>query len=551
MTNQWNMPQISFNAQGEPHFDFPNAIKPPLLLHDPLAAPAHPHGNENLAPPAANAPGLQHWPHHPPAPPPAQPQPQRTFIQYQGPGLPPLRHFQVDAPPLQAVPSAVHGNDARNFAPAAYGYGGARYMPPMQQGAFDPAARPDSWVAYPMDAGHLGRASRRSQSRREREEEVSSGEESEEEKGKTKPKKRKRPTKKSEAKRGGARSRKGVGSKSGELHRRTTGASDEEISTLSEAVKHGAEPRLSAAQLKAAKQRMKAPVSEGEELEGEETDEDEDEDGGPRGLTVDEKLQAVEWLTTPEHYKNLRTSLESYCITMSQVLFEDRVSASQIARYWNSNAFKKYKAIRAQLPHTGGGDPDAARQDTDEQAASGSAERRPSDVTFTTVGKLSADSLLAFYNSTLYRLIDAVAHSDSAVERARKINSSDPILDSDTPKKRGLKTESPSKSTNTIDDLLQQAFRDMSERSKVAQSLERQRLELERRREDREEAEREDRRQIRLRQERRDARADWRSRWDRAMEMSHSTVEQLSQRGLKLIAELEEEEKTEKAAGRM
>ena len=95
---------------------------------------------------------------------------------------------------------------------------------------------------------------------------------------------------------------------------------------------------------------------------------------------------------------------------MSQVLFHDRVSASQIARYWNNNAFKKYKAIRAQLPHTGGGDPDAARQDADEPAATSatSARQRASDVTFTTVGKLSADSLLAFYNSALYPLIDAV-----------------------------------------------------------------------------------------------------------------------------------------------
>ncbi|KAM5542426.1 hypothetical protein V8D89_003885 [Ganoderma adspersum] len=523
-------------------------------------APAYPHGNENRAPPTANTPFHQ-WPHQPPAPPRAQPQRQHTFIQYHGPGLPDVQHFEVDPPPLQAVPSTVHGNGAGNFAvPAAYGYGGPRYMPSgmaaMHQGPLDPAARPpEGWVAYPMEAGHLARASQRSRSHREREEEVSSCEESEDEKAKVKAKKRKRQTvKKTEAKRGGGRgTRKGLGSKSRNLHRHTAGASDDEISSLSEAVKHAAEPRLSAAQLQAAKQKMKAPVSEGEQFEGEETDEDEDEDGGPHGLTADEKLQAVEWLTTPEHYKSLRTSLETYCITkMSQVLFHDEVSASQIARYWNNNAFKKYKAICTQLPHTGGGDLDAARQDSDEPATttSTSARQRSSDVTFTTVGKLLADSLLVFYNSALYPLIDAVAHSDSAVERARKINSSDPILDSDSPKKRGLKTESPSKNGSMIDDLFQQAFHDLSERSKVAQSLEKQCLDLECRCDEREEAEREERRQVRLQQDCRDARAEWDSRWKQAMQLSESTIDKLRARGLQLFDELDKEKEEAKAAGR-
>ena len=202
-------------------------------------------------------------------------------------------------------------------------------MAAMHQSLFDPAIRPEGWAAHPMEAGHEARASQRSRSHREREEEVSTScDESEDEKvkakgkgkAKAKAKKRKRqPVKKMEAKRGGGGggTRKGVGSKSGDMHRRTAGASDDEISSLPEAVKHAAEPRLSAAQLKAAKQKMKAPISEGEETD-EDEDEDEDEDGGPRGLTADEKLQAVEWLTTPEHYKNLHTSLETYCITVSK-----------------------------------------------------------------------------------------------------------------------------------------------------------------------------------------------------------------------------------------
>lgn len=114
MADPWNMPHLPFYAQDEPSFNFPDAIKAPLVFHDPLAAPAYPHGNENRAPPPPNAP-LHQWPHQPPAPPRAQPQHQHTFIQYHGPDHPAVPLVEVDAPPLQAVPSAVHGNGAGNF----------------------------------------------------------------------------------------------------------------------------------------------------------------------------------------------------------------------------------------------------------------------------------------------------------------------------------------------------------------------------------------------------------------------------------------------------
>ncbi len=92
-------------------------------------------------------------------------------------------------------------------------------------------------------------------------------------------------------------------------------------------------------------------------------------------------------------------------IEISQSLFKLRVSADKIRGYWNSNAFKKYKAVRKQLPHTGGGDPDAARNAG--QPAMVRPEKR-SDVTFTAVKDFSAEVLLDFYESDIYDMIDRV-----------------------------------------------------------------------------------------------------------------------------------------------
>ena len=84
----------------------------------------------------------------------------------------------------------------------------------------------------------------------------------------------------------------------------------------------------------------------------------------------------------------------------------------------------------------------------------------------------------------------------------------------------------------------------------MAQNLEKQRFELERRQEEREEAEREERRQIRLQQERRDARADWDSQWKQAMQLCESAIDQLRARGLQLLDKLDKEKEEAQATGR-
>ncbi|RDX50635.1 hypothetical protein OH76DRAFT_1402244 [Lentinus brumalis] len=231
--------------------------------------------------------------------------------------------------------------------------------------------------------------------------------------------------------------RNGKGSRSGPVNRRSGGTSDAEVEKLSDAMKRDAEPRLSKAQMK----KLQDLVDENSEGSGSDGDEDgegqqsdpegEDADVGEFddskwGLDAREKEVAVEYLAAPERYASIRTKLGEYCITMSQVLFRGRATAEQIRNFWNNNAFKKYKAIRAQLTHTGGGDPDAARIDSDKSKSHERPGKR-SDVTFTPTRVFSAAVLLSFYESKMYDTIDAVAWSDSAVERTSRYNSSDPV----------------------------------------------------------------------------------------------------------------------------
>ena len=95
-------------------------------------------------------------------------------------------------------------------------------------------------------------------------------------------------------------------------------------------------------------------------------------------------------------------------VQIAQRLFKDRVQAGQIRNYWNNNAFAKYKAIRPQVSHTGGGDPDAARSQSPAQSGSGEHPQKTTDITFKATGKFSSEILHAFYESKLYDLIDAV-----------------------------------------------------------------------------------------------------------------------------------------------
>ncbi len=90
---------------------------------------------------------------------------------------------------------------------------------------------------------------------------------------------------------------------------------------------------------------------------------------------------------------------------ISQGLFKLWVSAEKICGYWNTNAFKKYKAVRKQLGHTGGGDPDAARNAGEPRTVQ---PEKHSDVTFSAVKDFSAEVLLKFYESDIYDLIDRV-----------------------------------------------------------------------------------------------------------------------------------------------
>ncbi|RDX43334.1 hypothetical protein OH76DRAFT_1487919 [Lentinus brumalis] len=343
--------------------------------------------------------------------------------------------------------------------------------------------------------------------------------------------------------------RAGKGSRSGPANRRAGGASDDEVQKLSGAIKRDAEPRLSKAQLKKLQLVMEEDSEaeddadgqgEGDSEVGSEVDAGEF-DESRWGLGPDEKVMAVEYLADPARYASIRTKLGEYCITMAQVLFKGRgVTAEQIRNFWSNNAFKKYKEIRSQLSHTGGGDPDAARMDGD-QSTSDLRPEKKSDVTFTRTRAFSASVLLAFYQSKMYDLIDAVAWSDSAVERMRKYNSSDPV--SQTKKQRkGDGSSAGGDAESGEPTYMVEAFRQFAERNKATQELERQRLELEKRREAREEEDRKERAEIRRRQDKREAQAAREVQWKRAMDMCASEHALLRDRGLKLMERLEAEE---------
>lgn len=219
--------------------------------------------------------------------------------------------------------------------------------PPNQDGA--PGMQPNvpDWQAYTgmldlrapagaaadKQSGRMGGQKRRGQEAREVFEEP--GLSGSDDDGPVKKKKRNAtPAKKGGSKRktkggekGKAKARGGAGSKSGNLHRRSPGASDDEVAELPAAAKHAAEPRLSNAQRKELQERAdlgrevsdRDGIGENEDIEdgddgSSEGSGSEDDDVKKWGLDDAEKLQAVEYLTVPERYEQIRTSLSKYCI---------------------------------------------------------------------------------------------------------------------------------------------------------------------------------------------------------------------------------------------
>ncbi|RPD54684.1 hypothetical protein L226DRAFT_523681 [Lentinus tigrinus ALCF2SS1-7] len=283
------------------------------------------------------------------------------------------------------------------------------------------------------------------------------------------------------------------------------------------------------------------------------------------GLDQHEKELAVEYLVKSDCYKSLRTKLVQHCITvrifnsqtyalkwhvlmdsgqMSQSIFKSHVSAEQIRNFWNNNAFKKYKAVQAQLPHTGGGDPDA----TWIEEGSEVSKQRPlkrTDVMFTLTRQFSAPVLLAFYQSKMFDLIDAV---DSAVERNCKYNSADPVSHSKQDCNRDWGSARDRSGSSGEPAFIVQAFEQFAECNKAAQKVEKEKLELARQHKAHKEQEQREKAKMCHYQDQHEAQAAHEVQWKRALEMSNSENAAVRERGFKLMDRIEEEEEEAECA---
>ncbi len=136
----------------------------------------------------------------------------------------------------------------------------------------------------------------------------------------------------------------------------------------------------------------------------------------------------------------------------------------------------------------------------------------------------------------------ARAFNDTAVERESPFNSADPVSHA----KKRRKTSESTDDQSDSEDYVKQAFRDLAARHKTTQELEREKLDLAKRREEREEEERAELREIRRRQDKREAQAAREAQWKRALEMSASSVPDVQKKDIQLMSRLEAEELAER-----
>ncbi|CDO68579.1 hypothetical protein BN946_scf184996.g10 [Trametes cinnabarina] len=310
--------------------------------------------------------------------------------------------------------------------------------------------------------------------------------------------------------RGGAtrgRGRGGRGSKSGPLNRRSRGASDEEISKLDDEAKAAASI--------------------------------------PKGLTEEQKLQVVEYVTDERRWPQFRVKQNVYWTELSQEVFKGHVTVTQISNYWYNQVWDKYKACMENLVKpTGGGDGDDDWQgstDTDgsdtgaEEPLEGSRKRKRALKEKLGVTKFSRNILEEFLHSKIFELVHKRAKNDNSVTRERSFNSAATLSDSDSFKqrlrKRG-KINSPEEITSAYIEKALNYFQGQSE-SQV--SWQQRKLELAERREKREEEQWQMQRQLQQREICMRERAQ-------AMEMIMSGDEKLKEMGYMLLDKVKAEE---------
>ncbi|KAL7284904.1 hypothetical protein ACG7TL_002218 [Trametes sanguinea] len=255
------------------------------------------------------------------------------------------------------------------------------------------------------------------------------------------------------------RGRGGRGSKSGPLNRRSQGISDDEISKLDDEAKAVASiPKAT-------------------------------------GLTEEEKLKVVEYVTDERRWSDFRVKQNLYWIELSQQVFKGRVTVTQISNYWHNQAWEKYKACVVNLVKpTGGGDGDDdwygetdTEGSTTQSEGQDSRKRKRALKERLTNTKFSRAVLEEFLHSKHFELIHRRAKDDSSVQRERSFNSTASLSDSDNFKQRLRKR---ARADNTIsqvsDPYFEKTYTWLQEHTLNQSSFQQRNLELAERRDRRE-----------------------------------------------------------------
>ncbi|KAI0742331.1 hypothetical protein C8Q80DRAFT_1273022 [Daedaleopsis nitida] len=219
-----------------------------------------------------------------------------------------------------------------------------------------------------------------------------------------------------------------------------------------------------------------------------------------RGLSEDQKLALVEYVTDPDRWPKFKIEQAQHW----QKLAKDfKKSVTTVENYWCDHAWEKYKLCRENLvKHTGGGDGDEDWfPDSATDPGSGDEDAPPGDKRKVlraklTTNKFSRATLVKFLRGPIYKCIHKVARKDTSVERKRPFDSTSAISDTEETKDRirnKRKKHSGAGDEDKDAGPFSEALLFMKERASGQAKLKAREIELAERRERREQAEAEQR----------------------------------------------------------
>ncbi|KAL5531328.1 hypothetical protein ACEPAG_4205 [Sanghuangporus baumii] len=230
--------------------------------------------------------------------------------------------------------------------------------------------------------------------------------------------------------------------------------------------------------------------------------------------SAESTMKLVDFITTPERWVKVTTSIKKICIEASQSLFNNEFTLKQCVNKWQA-LFRLYKATRRFLNHTGGGDGDEeivkaneavvdfntfdgdeAEELTDKTArAEEDGKQIQKDETTKGAGKkaegvrFSSKTIRAFSESPVYAKILSVAEGRADIDRTIEFSShrKPGDVDDDMKKaesKKRKKTDTPATDVSAV---LVETLRSLRDRQTESAHLESDRLSCQARRDEIEE----------------------------------------------------------------